>query len=255
MTINSDPCTLKSEIHACLLHAFSDKLKKIMAESSNITEFTCPAGISDCPLKEYVAKLRKRCRELEELVDHDPLTGLFNYRFLLHSLAREMERTRRNGEPLALIMIDIDSFKQINDDLGHETGNCVLKEIASILTKNTRQSDLVCRYGGDELAVILPGIGLFRAVRTAERLRRLILAYNFDMCSSLLSVTVSAGIDVFTRKDSDSPEEFISRADTFLRKAKKEGKNRICAPEPAREASDTQLTVEEKKALSEEYKG
>ncbi len=234
---------LSNNVSVRIINKMSDSPKKL--------NLSCPAGIKHCPLQEYTQKLTERCRLLEELVDHDPLTGLFNYRFLINALAREMERSRRSGEPLGLIMIDIDHFKNINDDFGHETGNCVLRELASILTQQTRQSDLVCRYGGDEIAIILPGINLFRAISTAERLRVLISKHPFDVCHSQLSVTVSAGLDIFTRTDNDSPEQFINRADRFLQKAKKEGKNRIKAPEPEQEPADTELTAEEKAALRE----
>ncbi len=220
-----------------------------MYNSSDPTYYSCPAGITHCPLQERISELEERCRKLEELIERDPLTGLYNYRFLTRVLAQEMDRTRRNGSPFALIMMDIDGFKQINDTLGHEAGNCVIKETAALLERYTRQSDQVCRYGGDEFAIILPGANLFRAIRTAERLRRTLENTEIDACGTTVNITISAGVDIFTKDHHDSPEDFITRADKFLFKAKSMGKDRVCSPELGTESVNTELSPEEKAAL------
>jgi len=230
-------CLFTSDCHACnqpLAENCSElqlschiNNRIAMHKSSDPQDFTCPAGLTHCPLQERVAELENRCRELEKLVERDPLTGLYNYRFLTRVLTREMDRTRRNGFPFGLIMLDIDGFKQINDTLGHEAGNCVIREVASLLEGHTRQSDLVCRYGGDEFAVILPGAGPFRAVNTAERLCRMFENSAIDTCGNTVRITVSAGVSVFNSDCRDSPEDFITRADRLLLEAKKQGKNRV----------------------------
>ena len=210
-----------------------------MYKSPDPANHSCPAGITDCPLQERLSELEKRCKKLEALIERDPLTGLYNYRFLTRVLAREMDRTRRNSTPFALIMIDMDGFKQINDTMGHEAGNCVIREAAALLVRHTRQSDLVCRYGGDEFSIILPGASLFRAVRTAERLRRMFENMSIDACGPPVRITISAGVDIFTKDHHDSPEDFIARADRFLFEAKKQGKNRVSAPKPGTETVNT----------------
>jgi len=223
-----------------------------MYKSSDSPNFSCPAGIARCPLQERISELEDKCRKLEELIERDPLTGLYNYRFLTRVIGQEMDRTRRNGSPFALIMMDIDGFKQINDNLGHEKGNCVIREVSELIERYTRRSDLVCRYGGDEFAIILPGASLFRAIRTAERLRRLFENTAIDTCGPTVSITISAGVDIFTKDNHESPEDFIARADRYLFEAKSRGKNRVCAPEPGTESVDTELSREEKAALIKE---
>ncbi len=220
-----------------------------MHKTFDPSEFSCPAGITDCPLRERISELENRCRELEALVERDPLTGLLNYSALRHTLSVEMERTRRNGDPFALIMMDIDEFKQINDTYGHEVGNCVIQQLASLIDGYTRQSDVVCRYGGDEFAIVLPGSGLFRAIRTAERLRRTIQNTPIDQCGKEIHLTVSSGIEIFTKDCDLTPAHMIKRADNFLIDAKKHGKNRVCAPKPKEGGTDTEITPEERQAL------
>ena len=221
-----------------------------MTDTVNKPLPACPLGRTDCEIITELSELRQHCSRLEALLEHDALTGLFNYRFLINTLAREMERTRRTGEPLGLIMIDLDHFKRVNDSLGHEAGNCVIITAAEVISRHTRECDMVCRYGGDELAIILPATTIHRAVTTAERLRRRIMETDFSRCGDDIHITISAGIAIFDKDSRDTPEEFIKRSDSYLLMAKKDGKNCVRAPLPSQKEPETELTPEEKDALT-----
>ena len=131
----------------------------------------CPLDVSDCEWLLELAQLRRQNDELKRLVTTDTLTGLYNYRFFRDMLSREMESSLRSGSFTCLIMIDIDHFKRINDEWGHESGNQALMMAANVFRQTIRVSDVVCRYGGEEFAVILPHTRLPVAVKVAERIR------------------------------------------------------------------------------------
>jgi len=209
----------------------------------------CPVGKQDCPLGAELVRLRQECARLAEMVDTDSLTGLHNYRHFLRALDREMERTRRTGLPTALIMIDLDHFKNVNDTYGHETGNEVLCATGALWKGNIRKIDTLCRYGGEEFGVILPGTRLHRAVRTAERLRRVLGDSPVDLGGRSLFLTASFGVDVFEAGDDDSIQAFVERVDQFLLAAKAEGRNRVCSSTAAAEPEPTELSQEERRAL------
>ena len=209
----------------------------------------CPAQIKECPVVEELAELKEQCRRLQEMAQRDTLTGYFNFAYLLEALSVEMERTRRTGLPTALIMIDIDHFKRINDTFGHETGNKALKWCTEIWRRNIRRIDIPCRYGGEEFAIILPSTRLTQAVRAAERLRGAIAAAPLVIGDIQVTLTASFGVDVYTAKETLEPKEFIARADTFLLNAKKTGRNCVRYPGEGIEPASTELTQEEREAL------
>jgi diguanylate cyclase (GGDEF)-like protein len=156
----------------------------------------------------------------------DPLSGLFNRRYLHVRLEEELERARRHQIPLALLMIDLDDFKMVNDKFGHLAGDAVIKEVAVILRRTVRMFDVCTRYGGEEFAILMPNSGAQSAATVAERIRRRIESYRFTEASLVsLSVTASIGLAVSTAQL--LPRDLIERADQALYQAKTLGKNRV----------------------------
>ena len=203
-------------------------IPKINMPSQDKEKPDCPVGEAWCPrLGELTATLA-RADELSQQVHTDGLTGLFNYRHFQLMLERELERTRRTGQPLSLVMVDLDHFKRINDRWGHETGNRVLQHCAGVMAKALRKIDIACRYGGEEFALMLPGTPLPRAVNAANRLRLAIAETPLQQPEGPLFVTASMGAEVFQKGDETAPAEFVERADAQLYQAKAQGRNRVC---------------------------
>jgi diguanylate cyclase (GGDEF)-like protein len=157
----------------------------------------------------------------------DPLTGIANRRFFERRLREELGRRQRSGSPLSLIVVDIDFFKRVNDDFGHQVGDAVLVEVARVLGLGLRTSDLLGRYGGEEFVLLLPGTSIQKAGEIAERLRTQIASMRFDMLNR--SVTVSVGVAVLAGSDGDAEagSELFRRADHALYRAKGGGRNRV----------------------------
>lgn len=210
---------------------------------------TCPVGIDRCPIAMEMQRLREECERLSEISQTDPLTGLFNYKYLLHALEMEMERTRRTKLPTALIMIDLDHFKYVNDTYGHPSGNEALLWVSRIWREKTRQIDISCRFGGEEFAIILPGTSLLQAVRTAERLRAIVANSPIVLNGQSVNLSASFGVDVYRAGDRLTPGDFLERADHFLREAKNRGRNRVCYEHAKSEKVSTEVTTEERAAL------
>jgi diguanylate cyclase (GGDEF)-like protein/PAS domain S-box-containing protein len=160
----------------------------------------------------------------------DPLTGLFNRRFMEESLERELRRAMRGETPVALLMLDIDHFKRFNDTFGHQAGDAVLRSFGNLLKATTRGQDVACRFGGEEFAFVLSGAPPDAAVKRAELLREEIKQLNVHHGGQLLgAVTVSIGIAMFP-ENADNAEHLIKMADQALYRAKEEGRDRIvCA--------------------------
>lgn len=209
----------------------------------------CPAGFERCPVVLEVQRLRGECQRLSEISQTDPLTGLFNYKHLMHALEVEMERTRRTQFPTALIMIDLDHFKAVNDTYGHQAGNEALLWVSRIWKGKTRQIDIPCRFGGEEFAIVLPGTSLLQAVRTAERLRTIVADSPVILNGQPVYLTASFGVDVYRAGDRLTAGEFLERADHSLREAKERGRNRVCHEHARSEKVSTEVTSEERAAL------
>ena len=166
-------------------------------------------------------------RELAQRASTDFLTGLANRRSLTERLVLEWERLRRHAERQCTVMsIDIDHFKQINDAHGHPTGDAVLAGVAQVMLRQVRSSDLVCRQGGEEFAVVLPDANLERATILAERIRTAIAAERFESPSGALAVSVSIGVSAMAASDHGA-ESVLERADRALYEAKHLGRNRV----------------------------
>lgn len=157
----------------------------------------------------------------------DGLTGLFNHREFYQALRRELERARRYRHPLSLLMIDVDDFKQFNDRFGHPAGDTALRNVAELLRKCARVTDVIARYGGEEFAVILPESAPAGALMVAERIQSEVASHNFiPNAKSGVHLTVSIGI--FTTENGGiSEDQIVSYADEAAYNAKKSGKNRV----------------------------
>jgi two-component system cell cycle response regulator len=162
---------------------------------------------------------------LHELAARDSLTGLWNRRFILETLQRELTRSQREAEPVAIIMADIDHFKQINDSHGHLDGDSVLHQTAQRLLTALRPYDAVGRYGGEEFLMILPRCGSSEAFALAERLRCHIGAEMIEVAKKTIRVTLSLGVAIWDGEK--TAQELLHVADSAMYKAKKAGRNRV----------------------------
>lgn len=209
----------------------------------------CPAGHEACALLEEVARLRRECERLKQLAITDPMTGFYNFRYLIQTMEREMERTRRTGLPMALIMIDLDHFKRVNDEYGHPVGDAALQWACHIWRENVRKIDVPCRYGGEEFVVVLPGTSLPHAVMLAERLRRKLAALPLRSETYTIPLTASFGVSGYHGEEPCSPEMLIEAADRMLLRAKAEGRNRVCSEVEVVRPRVDEVTADERAAL------
>jgi diguanylate cyclase (GGDEF)-like protein len=159
----------------------------------------------------------------------DPLTKLYNRRYLLERFKEEKSRALRNHHTLAAIMLDIDTFKRVNDRYGHDAGDVVLQEIALVIRAAVRAEDIVARYGGEEFCILLPEIPVEEAEHVAERLRAMIERRVLPESAGVRSVTVSVGMALL--REEDPASELFTRADHAMYAVKHAGGNRVCVPE------------------------
>ncbi len=211
------------------------------------TPLSCPLGESHCHYLTELEDLRRQVLQLSEQVRTDALTGLYNYRHLQEMLPLEMERTRRSGHPLSVILLDIDHFKQFNDTWGHELGNRALVQVARQIVMTLRRLDLACRFGGEEFVILLPNTELRQALAVAERLRELIAASPLIVDQQSIPLSASFGVDEFRMQQADTPEALLARVDAWLYQAKAAGRDRVASP-PA-QVDETAVSGDEKAAL------
>lgn len=159
----------------------------------------------------------------------DPLTGLFNRRYLEETLQREIDRAQRTDDKLVAVMLDVDHFKRFNDTFGHDAGDHVLKQVGRILSTSTRSSDIACRHGGEEFVLVLPNAGAQDGIARAEHIRQLVagLALNFGG-RPLGPLTVSLGVASINTR-TRSADALLKRADELLFEAKRQGRDRVVA--------------------------
>ncbi|MCK5241982.1 diguanylate cyclase [bacterium] len=171
--------------------------------------------------------LREANQRLSELSMTDPLTSLYNRRYLMERFHEEVERARRYKYPMACIMMDIDDFKNINDTYGHLQGDQILQKVAMIMKNSNRVVDIIARYGGEEFLLILPQTDLGGAVVVGERLGSLISESRFINDDPEQVVTISLGASAYTSEQTGTKEELLKEADDALLEAKRQGKNRL----------------------------
>jgi two-component system cell cycle response regulator len=177
--------------------------------------------------KRYTERLRDNVQLSIEMAITDPLTGLYNRRYMESHLGSLVEQAASRGKPLTVLILDIDYFKAINDTHGHDAGDDVLREFSVRIRKSIRGIDLACRYGGEEFVIVMPETDMAVATMVAERLRRRIATEPFPIQqgSSELEVTISAGIS--SLGTDDSAAKILKRADQALYRAKRDGRNRV----------------------------
>jgi len=188
---------------------------------------------SEAELRSANDKLRKQLEEIEKLqvalqeqAIRDSLTGCFNRRYLDETLERELSRSRREGYPLSLVILDLDHFKLINDTYGHLAGDQALIVLAATLSADIRQEDVLCRYGGEEFVILMPRMPLAIAAERAERWRSKIAEIRVTFGNFELSFTASAGVAAYP-DHGKMPDELTHAADQALYVAKNEGRNRV----------------------------
>jgi diguanylate cyclase (GGDEF)-like protein len=164
--------------------------------------------------------------ELYQLAIVDGLTRVFNRRYLMDFLSRELSRCRRHARPLSLLLFDIDHFKQINDSFGHSGGDVVLRTIVDVARQGVRREGCLARYGGDEFAIVMPETELPGARVVAERTRGLVELHPFEMGGRAIAVTISVGVAVLTPATADA-EAMLAAADAQLYATKQTGRNAV----------------------------
>ena len=178
----------------------------------------------------YLAKYLLKSRDFEyqyKLATTDGLTELYNHRYFQDTLRKQIETSKRYNQPFSLIIIDIDYFKKFNDTYGHQAGDAVLKGVAHILKRNTRATDFVCRYGGEEMSIILPYTDQKEAQTNAERICNAVANHIFKLPNNIdCNVTISLGVATYP-EDGETPQTIIEKADKALYWAKEHGRNQV----------------------------
>ena len=182
--------------------------------------------LKDSPLKDKLLSFQdnfnQKKNDLMNLAYNDELTGLYNRRYFDKELETEIKRAVRYNRPLTMIMVDIDNFKIFNDTFGHQKGDSVLRTVGTILKENSRSSDIVCRYGGEEIAILLPEQNTDQGLIAAEKLRRILTSEAKEI--EEVEITASFGVAT-TGKEIKSGEKLIKKSDDALYEAKKSGRN------------------------------
>ncbi len=181
-------------------------------------------NVANQKLSQRVEEVEYLQQELREQALRDSLTGLYNRRYLNDALDRELVRAKRDRSPLSLLMIDVDHFKKVNDTHGHHVGDKILAQLATLLTTHARGSDIVCRYGGEEFLVLMPGTGEDFARSRAEEIRQKSALLIGQMEERVVHVTLSIGIAVYPAHG-ENWEEVVRKADNALYQSKHEGRN------------------------------
>lgn len=234
-----------------LQHAIVPDGSDVLARFKSVGDVRAQTSVErpDGSMKRVRVSLRTICNRqtgvptslLLRLIDEDSLrsdglTGIGNRSEFDRTIAAEIERLQRTGVQLSLLMIDVDHFKKVNDTYGHTAGDRVLQEVAKAINASVRRIDTVARYGGEEIAVLLPGTDADGAAQLAERIRERLMALNIKTGGDVIKVTASIGAAMFSPRDCrmhvDGVRESLwkvltDRADAALYRAKREGRNRV----------------------------
>ena len=202
-------------------------IERLVIELSNATARASSLEVNFIETSEELEKIRDSLKLAEQHSNTDALTGLANRRALEEFVRSAQITSMETGEPLSILMIDIDHFKKFNDSFGHQVGDQVLRLVAKVLQENVRGDDLAARYGGEELMAVLPGTAVEICAEIAERIRRRISEARLTRRATgeeISSVTVSVGVAQF--RLAESAEMMIERCDRALYQAKRSGRNR-----------------------------
>jgi diguanylate cyclase (GGDEF)-like protein len=212
-----------------LIRSGNERPLSIRLANGGVIQFRCKTLPDGGRLLTYgnISELADQAETLERLACVDGLTGLNNRRHFLTLAEGEWSRFQRYGRPLALLMIDIDFFKSVNDTYGHDAGDAVIKAVTDILHRRKRTSDIAGRLGGEEFALILPETSFDSAAVAGERLRQLVAGRAIVTESHSISVTISVGVSVADATMSGF-DELLKQADIALYEAKDSGRNRVC---------------------------
>ncbi len=216
-------------IYTVMLTAKDKKQDLLTAMAAGADDYLAkPVDPSELKARISVAKrILDLHQSLRFAATHDFLTKLLNRAEILASLRRELSRSEREDKPVAVIMADVDHFKEINDSLGHTVGDTVLREVAERLQSDLRPYDLVGRYGGEEFLIVLPSCSLKVATRRADEIRLLVCKDAVVTTFATVPVTVSMGITAADRSQNLTIEEVLQQADKALYSAKENGRNRV----------------------------
>ena len=210
-------------IPSCLLTAFLNTIHSYIIDISiKSTSFIIPV-IAGLFFGYLLAKNKLLSQHLKTLAHTDMLTGVYNRMMFEHMLEAEILKTNRYNGTFSLIFLDIDHFKQVNDQFGHQVGDVVLSDFSHLIKKANRLSDLTARYGGEEFVILSINSNLSDTVKHAERLRRIIEMHSFDTADK---ITCSFGVAEF-KKELDTKKSLLKRADDALYEAKQHGRNRV----------------------------
>lgn len=221
---------ISTEVVSSYLQDADGVAHTILGITRNVSE----RKAAELALRETNRQLHARIEEigrlqvaLQELAVRDSLTGMYNRRYLDETLEREVSRARREGNPLSLVMLDIDHFKRVNDTYGHQVGDEALRMLANTLLADIRMEDVACRYGGEEFLVLLPNMPLETAMQRAEAWRGAIEGQSVTLGNFPITITISLGVAAYP-EHGKTPDDLTRCADQALYRAKHGGRNQIC---------------------------
>jgi len=203
--------------------------RSLSSEDAEFAEIVIRAAVAAIRRAQALESTRADNRRLEELATTDALTRLMNRRALLERLSVEVDRARRFKQQLSLLMVDLDHFKNVNDQYGHLVGDDILRQMGTLLSGAVRTIDVVARYGGEEFVMILPETATEGAAVFGERMREKVSEHQFEVGSErALHLTCSVGVATFPSPRVASTEDLFARADEALYRAKSGGRNQVC---------------------------
>jgi diguanylate cyclase (GGDEF)-like protein len=208
--------------HIERLRAFADQAAIAITNAQLVEELRQTNDL----LAENLEKIKSLQSELEEQAVRDPLTGLFNRRYFQETLDREIARAKRENNPVGIIVMDLDRFKQVNDSFGHKAGDNFLREIGNLLMRNIRREDAACRIGGEEFVIVMPGASIEVTGHRAELIRSMTEALRVADTMEGFKVTMSLGLSAYPTLGTGG-EEILIQADRALYQAKKNGRNQV----------------------------